>query len=99
MAAITTKMESGAVVIPAELRDQFGLEEGSVLVIEAGDDGIVLRPADDAAIELYTPERIAEFLLNNAIGADDYRGAREEVRKLGLDPDTILHDPPDDWTR
>lgn len=38
--------------------------------------------------EEYTPERIAEFLLNNAVDADDYAAALdlEEVRKLGIDP-------------
>lgn len=35
--------------------------------------------------EIYTPERLAEFFLSNAIDAQDYARAREEVRKLGLD--------------
>ncbi|HZW93132.1 MAG TPA: hypothetical protein VFF64_09285 [Candidatus Eremiobacteraceae bacterium] len=42
-------------------------------------------------MERYTPERKAEFLLNNAVDDADYRKAREEVRKLGLDPDSIPH--------
>lgn len=46
-------------------------------------------------IEIYTNERIAEFLLNNAVGQEDYARAREEVRKLGLDPDKIPHDKPE----
>ena len=33
--------------------------------------------------ENYTPERKAEFLLMNAVNAQDYRRAREEVRKMG----------------
>ena len=45
-------------------------------------------------IEDYTPERIAEFLLNNAVGAEGYAAAREEVRTLGLDPDQIPHEKP-----
>ena len=45
-------------------------------------------------IEEYTPERIAEFLLNNAVGAEGYAAAREEVRALGLDPDQIPHEKP-----
>jgi hypothetical protein len=45
-------------------------------------------------IEEYTPERVAEFLLNNAVGADGYAEAREEVRALGLDPDQIPHEKP-----
>jgi hypothetical protein len=42
-------------------------------------------------MERYTPERKAEFLLNNAIDDADYRKARKEVRKLGLHPDSIPH--------
>ena len=45
-------------------------------------------------IEDYTPERIAEFLLNNAVSAEDYRWAREEARRLGVNPDQIPHEPP-----
>ncbi len=46
------------------------------------------------SIECYSPRRKAEFLLNNAINASDYRRARKEVRRLGLDPDSISHQPP-----
>ena len=44
--------------------------------------------------ERYTPRRLAQFLLENATDAADYAAARREVRKLGLDPDNIPHDPP-----
>jgi hypothetical protein len=42
-------------------------------------------------VEQYSPERKAEFLSSNAIDDADYRKARKEVRKLGLDPDSIPH--------
>lgn len=42
-------------------------------------------------MEIYTPERKAEFLLSSAIGLEDYRAAVKEVRKMGLDPDKIDH--------
>ncbi len=45
-------------------------------------------------LEAYTPERIAEFLLNNAVSPEDYAAALTEVRKLGIDPATIPHEPP-----
>ena len=98
MSAKTTTVEGGAVVIPAELRDRYGLVDGSVVVVEAGEDGILLRPglAAGPEIDIYTPERKAEFFLNNAVSEEDYRWAVEEVRKMGLDPDTILHDRPHD---
>jgi AbrB family looped-hinge helix DNA binding protein len=81
----------GAIVVPAKLRKQFGIEEGSIVTAEARDDGILIRPAAIVPIEKYSSERKAEFLLNNAINSDDYREARRAVEKLGLDPDSIPH--------
>ena len=85
----------GTVVIPATLRRRFGIEEGSLVIAEEREDGILIRPAVVLSVEVYTPERKAEFLLSNAIDAEDYARAREEVRKLGLDPDSIPHHKPD----
>jgi len=45
-------------------------------------------------VERYTPERKAEFLLSNAVDEADYRRARKEVAKLGIDPDSIAHHKP-----
>jgi AbrB family looped-hinge helix DNA binding protein len=84
----------GAIIVPAKLRKRFGIEEGSIVIAEEKDDGILIRPAIVVPVERYTPERKAEFLLSNAIDQADYRKARKEVRKLGLDPDTIPHRRP-----
>ena len=43
---------------------------------------------------MYAPERQTEFLLSNAVDAKDYARAKEEVRKMGLDPRKIPHDKP-----
>jgi AbrB family looped-hinge helix DNA binding protein len=84
----------GALVIPAALRDRFGIEEGSFVYIEARKGGILIRPARVFPVEVYTPERKAEFLLSNAINAADYAKAVAEVRAMGLDPETIPHYKP-----
>ena len=84
----------GTVVIPAPLRRRFGIEEGSLVVAEATEEGILIRPAVAMPIEVYTPRRKAEFLLSNAVDADDYAWAVEEARRMGLDPDTIPHRKP-----
>jgi AbrB family looped-hinge helix DNA binding protein len=81
----------GAIVLPAKLRRRFGITEGSYVVAEAREEGILIRPALMVPIEVYSPERTAEFLLNNSVDAGDYARNREEVRKLGLDPDKINH--------
>jgi AbrB family looped-hinge helix DNA binding protein len=84
----------GAVMVPAKLRKRFGIEEGSVVIAEARADGILIRPAVIVPVEKYSPERKAEFLLSTATNAEDYRQARKEVKKLGLDPDAIPHRRP-----
>lgn len=81
----------GVVVIPSRLRRRFGIEEGSLLVAEEREGGILLRPAVAVPLEIYTPERKAEFLLNTAVDDKDYQAAAAEVRKLGLNPDAIQH--------
>lgn len=84
----------GTLVIPAEIRKRFGLEEDTVVAIEERDGGILIRPAAVMPIEIYTPERQAEFLLSNAVDETDYQAAKEEVRRLGLDPEKIPHARP-----
>jgi AbrB family looped-hinge helix DNA binding protein len=84
----------GTVVIPASLRRRYGIEEGSIVIAEAVADGILIRPAVVLPVEVYTPERKAQFLLSNSVDAEDYRQARREVRSMGLDPDTIPHFKP-----
>jgi AbrB family looped-hinge helix DNA binding protein len=84
----TTRVgKRGTVVIPADLRRRYGLTDGALLVAEGTDDGILLRPAVALPIEIYSPRRKAELLLENAVDDDDYARAAEEVRKLPVDPE------------
>jgi AbrB family looped-hinge helix DNA binding protein len=85
----------GTIVIPANIRQNYGLEEGSQVIVEVRSEGLLLRPVVTLPVELYSPERKAEFLLNNAITQADYDQAVKEVRKMGLDPDEIPHEKPD----
>ena len=84
----------GAIVVPAKLRKRFGIEEGSIVVAEEKDDGILIRPAVLVPVERYSPERKAEFLLSTATSVADYQRARRAVRKLGVDPDSVPHRRP-----
>ncbi len=81
----------GAIIVPAKLRKRFGIEEGTLVTTEPLEGGILIRPAVAFRVERYTPERKAEFLLSTATTDVDYRRARKEVKKLGIDPDTIPH--------
>lgn len=86
----------GQITIPNEIRKRIGLVEGSLLVFEVTDEGIYLRPAIPTPLspEAYANHRKAEFLLNNAVDADDYARARAEVETMGVDPDSVEHERP-----
>ena len=84
----------GAIVVPARLRRRFGIVQGSLVVAEERGDGILIRPAVALPLEMYSPERKAEFLLSNAIDASDYKAAIKEVRKMGVDPFKVAHHKP-----
>ena len=81
----------GTVVIPAKMRRRYKLDEGSSMLMEEREDGILIRPAVTTAvdIEIYTPERLAEFFLNNVLTKDGYLAARKDVEEMGIDPDSI----------
>jgi AbrB family looped-hinge helix DNA binding protein len=81
----------GTIVLPAKMRRRYGIEEGTMVVAEESPYGILIRPATVLPVEIYTPERKAEFLLTNAVDEKDYRDARAEVRRMGLDPSKIQH--------
>ena len=85
----------GAIIVPAKLRKRYGIEEGTLVTAEPREEGVLIRPAIVVPIERYSPERKAEFLLTNAVNKSDYRRARKEVQKLGLNPDAIAHRRPE----
>ena len=84
----------GTIVLPARMRRRYGIEEGTMVVAEESEYGILIRPAAVLPVEIYTPERKAEFLLTNAVNREDYRQAQAEVRRMGLDPSKIRHRRP-----
>jgi AbrB family looped-hinge helix DNA binding protein len=83
----------GTVVVPAKMRKRYRLDEGSPMLFEEREDGILLRPMSttNPEVEIYTPERLAEFFLNNAMDREDYLEARKQVAEMGIDPDSIDH--------
>ncbi len=81
----------GTVVIPARLRKRFGIGEGTLVIAEERPEGVLLRPAIAVPLETYSPERVAEFLLTNAVDRREYARARRQVKKMGLDPEAIPH--------
>ena len=43
---------------------------------------------------IYTRKEIAGFLLNDAVTEAGYHNVRKQVEDMGIDPDSIPHDPP-----
>lgn len=85
----------GTLVLPARVRKRLGLTEGSLVLIEEdAEGGLRLRPAAAVPVEIYSPERRAALLLENAADEADYRRARSLVTAFGLDPDSIPHTRP-----
>jgi hypothetical protein len=70
------------------------MDEGALVVFEEREGGVLIRPAVALPVEVYSPERKAEFLLSNAVDAKDYAAAVKEVRKMGLDPEAVPHRKP-----
>ena len=55
--------KKGQVSIPKAILKRLGLEGETMLLVETtADGGIILRPAGVYPIEMYTQERIKEFL-------------------------------------
>lgn len=48
----------GTVVIPAALRRRFGITEGSLVIAEAHEDGILIRPAVALPLDLARRQRL-----------------------------------------
>lgn len=61
MRAAVTINSRGVVTLPAKLREALGLKADDVLIAETTPEGLLLRPAVTLPVEVYTPERVAEF--------------------------------------
>ena len=94
MESATIKIgKRGTLVIPAPIRQSYGLEEGDLISIEVQREGLLLRPLVTIPIEKYSEEDKARFLLANTVTADDYAWAVAEVRRMGLDPEAFTDGP------
>jgi len=82
----------GELTIPADTIRQLGLEPGSWIVIENGEEGQITLRRHSAEAEHQALVRKALFLLQNASDEDDFCKAEEIVRQMGLDPGAVFSD-------
>ena len=76
----------GTIVIPSRIRARYGLQEATQGAMEERAEGLLLKPVVTVPVEIYTPERKAEFVFNNAIPQEDYDGARRACARDGFGP-------------
>jgi len=88
-----TPDELGAVSIPPALLRQIGVLPQSPVMVEISGTALIVRPQQSSGqeVEVYTPERKAELLLNNTVDSADYLATVAVVRGMGIDPDAIPH--------
>src|SRR5580698_7216097 len=96
MAPTTIKMgKRGTIVLPAKLRKQFGLEDGSLLITEAKDGEIRIRPAYIYEPEMWSPQRKAYLTLINTMTKEEYDRVAALLREEGIDPTDVPDLGPD----
>ena len=61
MTSTLTLSRRGVITLPVALRKAAGLRPNDQVIAEATADGILLRPAVNVAIEMYSDNRIREF--------------------------------------
>ncbi len=62
-------IKGGKIVIPAELRREFGFKEGDTLVLEREGNGLVLKTYKQVLTEIQAK---VKSLIKNPITVDDY---------------------------
>jgi AbrB family looped-hinge helix DNA binding protein len=90
MPPTTIKMgKRGTIVLPVKLRKQFGLQDGSLLVTEATNGEIRIRPAFVYEPPTWSPEETAYFILINSMTREEWDRNLPDVLKMGVDPTQI----------
>lgn len=71
--------KKGQVSVPKAILDRLGVDGEQMMLVDATEDGaIVLRPTGVYPVEIYSDERISEFLAEDELPAD--AGARVRDR-------------------
>ena len=55
----------GTLTLPKVLRERLGIQTRGQVVVEETSKGLLLRPGVTVPVEIYSPQRLAEFERNN----------------------------------
>ncbi len=73
--------KKGQVSIPKAILKRLGLEGETMLLVETtADGGIILRPAGVYPIEMYTEERIKEFLSGDRLTDEEGEQLQRQLK-------------------
>lgn len=72
----------GTFVIPAKLRNRFGLKEGSLVIAEETPEGILLRPAIALPTPVLTQEQVEALLLEGIASGESTDMSQEDWNDL-----------------
>jgi len=75
---------NGQLSLPRAVMKRLHLQGNETLLLDVTDDGVIrLRPAAVLPIELYTPERIAEFESESEVDAVTRAAVRKALAHAG----------------
>lgn len=81
----------GTLVIPAKLRQRFGLTEGSLVIAEETAEGILLRPAIAVPATVLTQEQIEALLLEGVASGESTDMTQEDWNDLRQVVQSVKH--------
>jgi len=76
---VTTVTSKGQITIPSKLRDQFGLEQGTKLMVVPTEYGLVLKKVDLPSIEEFQ-RRVEDRTETTDLSLDDVSRLVHEAR-------------------
>ena len=78
---VTTVTSKGQITIPSRLRDQFGLEKGTKLMVVPTDYGLVLKKIELPSVTEFQ-ERVAERAEDNELSLGDVNQLVHAAREI-----------------
>ena len=65
--------EQGAIALPQDLIEKYGLKAGGQIVVEESETGLILRIDTKFPVEIYSDERVEEFRQENEIKLEKFK--------------------------